>query len=149
MKIGYARCSTDEQNLDLQIDALKAAGCEKIYTDEGISGTQERRTGLDECLESMRAGDTLTVWKLDRLGRSLSFLIEFLNSCHEKGFGFHSLTDGIDTATSGGKLVFHIMGALAEFERSLIVERTKAGLNAARPARGETGQTCRAYQRTN
>ena len=132
MKIGYARCSTDEQNLDLQIDALKAAGCEKIYQDEGVSGAQIEREGLDRLLAEIGDCDTLTVWKLDRLGRSLSFLIDFMDRCGKQGIGFHSLTDGIDTSTTGGKLVFHIMGALAEFERSLIVERTKAGMTAAK-----------------
>lgn len=132
MKIGYARCSTDEQNLQLQLDALNAAGCDKIYEDVGISGAQVERDGLDQLLAEITAGDTLVVWKLDRLGRSLSFLIEFMNRCQEQGYGFQSLTDGIDTSTPGGKLVFHIMGALAEFERSLIVERTKAGMDAAR-----------------
>ena len=132
MKIGYARCSTDEQNLDLQIDALKAVGCEKIYQDEGVSGAQIEREGLDRLLAEIGDGDTLTVWKLDRLGRSLSFLIDFMDRCGQQGIGFHSLTDGIDTSTTGGKLVFHIMGALAEFERSLIVERTKAGMTAAK-----------------
>ena len=131
MKFGYARCSTDEQTLDLQRDALKDAGCERIYEDQGISGAQIERSGLDQCLAEIGEGDTLVVWKLDRLGRSLSFLIDFMERCGQQGIGFQSLTDGIDTSTAGGKLVFHIMGALAEFERSLIVERTKAGMKAA------------------
>ncbi len=132
MKIGYARRSTDEQSLDLQLDALKTAGCEKIYSDEGISGAQIERAGLDQCLAETGAGDTLIVWKLDRLGRSLSFSIDFMNTCQDQGIGFHSITDGFDTGTTGGKLVFHITGALAEFERSSIVERTKAWIDAAR-----------------
>lgn len=132
MKIGYARCSTNEQNLSLQLDALSAAGCERIYQDEGVSGAQIERQGLNHCLAETRAGDTLVVWKLDRLGRSLSFLIDFMDRCGKQNIGFYSLTDGIDTSTTGGKLVFHIIGALAEFERSLIAERTKAGMDAAR-----------------
>ncbi len=132
MEMGYARCSTDEQNLDLQLDALKTAGCEKIYSDEGISGAQIERAGLDQCLAETGAGDTLIVCKLDRLGRSLPFLIDLMNTCQDQGIGFHSITDGIDTSTTGGKLVLHIMGALAELERSLIVERKKAGMDAAR-----------------
>lgn len=117
---------------NLQLDALKTAGCEKIYSDEGISGAQLERAGLGQRLAETGAGDTLIVWKLDRLGRSLSFLIDFMKTCQDQGTGFHFITDGIDTSTTGGKLVFHIMGALAEFERSLIVERTKAGMDAAR-----------------
>ena len=132
MKIGYARVSTDEQNLDLQMDALQAAGCEQIYQDDGISGTQIARQGLDQAIAVATAGDTLVVWKLDRLGRSLSFLIELIARLRDAGVGFQSLQDGIDTTTSGGKLVFHIMAALAEFERDLIVERTKAGMKAAK-----------------
>lgn len=132
MKIGYARVSTDEQNLDLQLDALNAVGCSETFKDEGISGTQIERNGLDQAISSAGAGDTLVVWKLDRLGRSLSFLIELISQLRDNGIGFQSLQDGIDTTTSGGKLVFHIMGALAEFERDLIVERTKAGMKAAK-----------------
>jgi DNA invertase Pin-like site-specific DNA recombinase len=131
MKIGYARVSTDEQNLDLQIDALQAAGCEKIFTDEGISGIAKERTGLSEALIATGKGNILVVWKLDRLGRSLGFLCELIERLKEQGGGFQSLTDGIDTTTTGGKLVFHIMGALAEFERDLIRERTRAGMKAA------------------
>ena len=132
MKIGYARVSTDEQNLDLQIDALNAAGCEKIFQDQGVSGATIERDGLSQVISACGAGDTLVVWKLDRLGRSLGFLCELIERFGNKGAGFQSLTDGIDTTTSGGKLVFHIMGALAEFERSLISERTKAGMQAAK-----------------
>ncbi len=132
MKIGYARVSTEEQNLDLQLDALKSAGCEKIFTDEGISGITIERDGLSQALSRVGDGDVLVVWKLDRLGRSLGFLCELVEQFKKQGAGFQSLTDGIDTTTTGGKLVFHIMGALAEFERDLIRERTKAGMKAAK-----------------
>jgi DNA invertase Pin-like site-specific DNA recombinase len=132
MKIGYARVSTEEQNLDLQLDALHAAGCTTIYQDEGIGGTVKERAGLSQALAALGAKDVLVVWKLDRLGRSLGFLCSLLEELGKQQTGFLSLTDGIDTATSGGKLVFHIMGALAEFERDLIRERTKAGMHAAR-----------------
>lgn len=137
MLVGYARVSTQEQTLDLQQDALQKAGCSKIFTDT-ISGTKQERVGLSEALEFMRAGDTLVVWKLDRLGRSLKHLIETVSLLHNGGIGFRSLTEQIDTTTSGGKLIFHVFGALAEFERDLIRERTKAGLAAAR-ARGKRG----------
>ena len=131
-KIGYARVSTDEQNLNLQLDALKAVGCDQIFTDEGISGAKIERDGLTQAFGAVGAGDMLVVWKLDRLGRSLGFLCDLIDRFGTQGIGFQSLTDGIDTTTSGGKLVFHIMGALAEFERSLIGERTKAGMAAAK-----------------
>jgi DNA invertase Pin-like site-specific DNA recombinase len=137
MLIGYARVSTNEQNLDLQQDALKTAGCTKIFTDV-ISGGKAERKGLAEALEYVRAGDTLVVWRLDRLGRSLKDLIEKLTGLHNRKIDFKSLTENIDTTTSGGKLIFHIFGALAEFERDLIKERTNAGLQAAR-ARGRKG----------
>jgi DNA invertase Pin-like site-specific DNA recombinase len=137
MYIGYARVSTDDQNLDLQRDALNSAGCEQIFTDQ-VSGTRARRPGLEQALSHLRAGDTLVVWRLDRLGRSLRHLIDTVTDLQEKGIGFKSLTESIDTTTSGGKLVFHIFGALAEFEREIIRERTQAGLQAAR-ARGKTG----------
>jgi len=132
MKIGYARVSTDEQNLHLQRDALKKAGCKKIVADKGVSGNSTQRDGLDRALKQLRKGDVLVVWKLDRLGRSLRHLIELIAILRENGVGFQSLSDGINTTTAGGKLVFHIMGALAEFERSLIIERTKTGLAAAK-----------------
>ena len=132
MKIGYARVSTDEQNLDLQIDALKAAGCEKVFQDHGVSGSKTDRAGLSEALDAIGPGDVLVVWRLDRLGRSLSHLIELIERLGKQEAGFQSTSDGIDTSTSGGRLVFHIMGALAEFERSLNSERTKAGMDAAR-----------------
>ena len=137
MLIGYARVSTDEQNLDLQRDALEKAGCGRIFTDH-ISGTKARRPGLEEALSHLRAGDTLVVWRLDRLGRSLRHLIDTVNDLQEQGVNFKSLTEALDTTTSGGKLVFHIFGALAEFEREIIRERTNAGLSAAR-SRGRNG----------
>ena len=137
MKIGYARISTTEQNLSLQMDALEKADCGKIFHDQ-ISGAKTQRPGLDEALAYLREGDVLVVWRLDRLGRSLKHLIELVNSLEERGIGFQSLQESIDTTTSGGRLIFHIFGALAEFERNLIQERTHAGLEAAR-ARGRTG----------
>jgi DNA invertase Pin-like site-specific DNA recombinase len=137
MLIGYARVSTLDQTLDLQIDALKKAGCEKLYTDTA-SGAKAEREGLDEALNYAREGDVLVVWRLDRLGRSLRHLIETITLLNGRKVGFRSLTENIDTTTSGGKLVFHIFGALAEFERDLIRERTQAGLSAAR-VRGNRG----------
>ena len=139
MNIGYARVSTDEQNLDSQIDALVKAGCERrhIFTDK-VSGTKDRRPGLEDALSHLREGDTLVVWRLDRLGRSLRHLIDTVTTLQERGIEFKSLTESIDTTTSGGKLVFHIFGALAEFEREIIRERTRAGLEAAR-SRGRKG----------
>jgi DNA invertase Pin-like site-specific DNA recombinase len=137
MLIGYARVSTGEQTLDLQLDALQQAGCEKIYR-ETASGAAAERPVLADVVGYLRAGDTLVVWRLDRLGRSLRHLIETIARLAERGIGFKSLTEQIDTTTSGGKLVFHVFGALAEFERDLIRERTHAGLAAAR-ARGRTG----------
>ena len=137
MLIGYARVSTNEQNLDLQRDALQKAGCEQIYTDN-VSGTKAHRPGLENALSHLRSGDTLVVWRLDRLGRSLRHLIDTVTELQDKGIGFKSLQESIDTTTSGGKLVFHIFGALAEFEREIIRERTQAGLQSAR-ARGRRG----------
>ena len=136
-KIGYARVSTNDQSLDLQIDALKQAGCIKIFQDI-ISGSKSERIGLAQALEYIRPGDTLVVWKLDRLGRSLKHLIEIVNDLHDKNIGFCSLHEVIDTTTNGGMLIFHIFGSLAQFERGLIKERTEAGLKAAR-ARGRVG----------
>ena len=137
MHIGYARVSTGEQTLDLQQDALTAAGCGRLFTDV-ISGSTASRPGLDEALSYLRGGDTLVVWRLDRLGRSLKHLIETVTTLEGRGIGFKSLTEQIDTTTPGGKLIFHVFGALAEFERDLIRERTQAGLRAAR-ARGRLG----------
>jgi DNA invertase Pin-like site-specific DNA recombinase len=137
MLIGYARVSTHEQTLNLQQDALEKAGCNKIFTDTA-SGAKTERIGLEEALSYVRKGDTLVVWRLDRLGRSLPHLITTMTHLEERGIGFKSLSENIDTTTSGGKLIFHIFGALAEFERNLIKERTQAGLVAAR-ARGKKG----------
>ena len=137
MLIGYARVSTNEQNLDLQRDALTKANCAQIFTDQ-VSGTKDKRPGLEQALSHLRSGDTLVVWRLDRLGRSLRHLIDTVTELAERGIGFKSLTESIDTTTSGGKLIFHIFGALAEFEREIIRERTQAGLTAAR-ARGKSG----------
>ncbi len=137
MLIGYARVSTQEQTLALQQDALTKAGCGKLFTDP-LSGAKADRPGLTEALDFLRPGDTLVVWRLDRLGRSLRHLIDTVTALHERGIGFKSLTEQIDTTTSNGKLVFHVFGALAEFERDLIRERTQAGLTAAR-ARGRIG----------
>jgi DNA invertase Pin-like site-specific DNA recombinase len=139
MLIGYARVSTHDQNPELQLDALKAAGCkrEHIYTDT-ISGASKQRPELDKLRSYIRSGDTLVVWRLDRLGRSLKDLIEWVEWMDENGIAFKSITESIDTSTSGGKLIFSIFGAIAEFERNLIRERTKAGLAAAR-ARGRLG----------
>lgn len=137
MLIGYARVSTDDQNLDLQRDALQQTGCDKIYTDRQ-SGAGAERAGLTTALEVVRSGDTLVVWRLDRLGRSLKDLIRLVEQLEQRGVGLKSLQENIDTTTSGGRLVFHLFGALAEFERNLIRERTQAGLSAAR-ARGRQG----------
>ena len=135
--IGYARVSTQEQHLDLQHDALARAGCEKVFTDT-VSGASTERGGLAAALDYLRPGDTLVVWRLDRLGRSLKHLIETVMQLDGAGVGFRSLQERIDTTTPGGKLIFHVFGALAEFERDLIRERTLAGLAAAR-ARGRRG----------
>ncbi|BCX90000.1 hypothetical protein MIN45_PP14 (plasmid) [Methylomarinovum tepidoasis] len=137
MLIGYARVSTQDQNPALQTDALKAAGCGRIFI-EKASGAQRDRPQLQAALDYLREGDVLVVWKLDRLARSLKQLIETVEELEKRGIGFRSLTENIDTTTPGGRLVFHIFGALAEFERSIIRERTRAGLEAAR-ARGRKG----------
>jgi len=137
MLVGYARVSTQDQDPALQLDALEAAGCEKTFT-EKASGAQRERPQLQAALEYMRDGDTLVIWKLDRLARSLKQLIETVEALAARGIGLRSLTEAIDTTTSGGKLIFHIFGALAEFERGVIRERTRAGLDAAR-ARGRKG----------
>ena len=131
MYIGYARVSTSDQTLDLQKDALQKADCDRIFSDTA-SGAKVERKGLDEALSYVRPGDTLVVWRLDRLGRSLKHLIETITALDNRKIGFKSITEAIDTTTSGGKLIFHIFGALAEFERDIIKERTQAGLNAAR-----------------
>jgi DNA invertase Pin-like site-specific DNA recombinase len=137
MLIGYARVSTTEQDLALQTDALKKAGCDNIF-DDTASGASTQRPGLTEALSYVRKGDTLVVWRLDRLGRSLRHLIDVIADLEKRGIGFRSLQESIDTTTSGGRLIFQIFGALAEFERNLIRERTQAGLTAAR-VRGRLG----------
>src|SRR5437588_7205473 len=137
MLIGYARVSTSDQTLNIQKDALEKIGCVKIFTDT-ISGSTTERQGLAAALSYVREGDTLVVWRLDRLGRSLKHLIETITDLNNRKIGFKSIQENIDTTTSGGKLVFHIFGALAEFEREIIRERTQAGLQAAR-ARGRKG----------
>lgn len=135
--IGYARVSTTDQKLDLQTDALAAAGCRKVFADK-LSGTTTTRPELDACLRYLREGDVLVVYKLDRLGRSLRHLLEVIDDLKERGIGFKSISDGIDTTTSTGRLLFSVMGSFAEFERDLIRERTNAGLKAARD-RGKLG----------
>ena len=137
MFIGYARVSTDDQNLDLQLDALKKAGCSQLFTDQ-VSGAAAVKTGLEAALAYLREGDTLVVWKLDRLGRTVKGLVELADLLNSRGIQFRSLTDGIDTSTAAGRFFFHMMAALAEMERDLIHERTTAGLAAAR-ARGRKG----------
>lgn len=135
--IGYARVSTAEQDTALQTDALRQAGCQRIFEDQ-VSGAKADRPGLTEALAYLRDGDVLVVWRLDRLGRSLAHLIETIAALEVRGVGFRSLTEAIDTTTSGGRLIFHVFGALGQFERDLIRERTKAGLVAA-AARGRKG----------
>jgi len=140
--LGYARVSTIEQKAHLQTDALKAAGCVRVWTDKA-SGTLDHRPKLDQVLDHLRPGDTLVVWRLDRLGRSLRHLIATVTDLRARQIGFRSLTEGIDTTTPAGRLIFHLFGALAEFEAALIRERTVAGLEAAR-ARGRHGGRPRA-----
>ena len=131
-KLGYARVSTSDQHLDLQLNALKADGCVKIFEDKGISGSNRERPGLEAVLNALQPGDTLVIWKLDRLGRSIHHLLDVTKLLKSRDIGFRSLSDFIDTSSPTGKLVFHILAAIAEFERDLIRERTKAGLDAAR-----------------
>lgn len=131
MMIGYARVSTQDQSLDLQTEALTRAGCEKIYEDK-ISGVRVERPGLTRALEMLREGDTLVVWKLDRLGRSVKQLVDMVGELHKQGIQFKSLTNAIDTGTPAGRFFFHVMASLAEMERELIIERTRAGLDAAK-----------------
>ena len=137
MHIGYARISTEDQALDLQFDALKNYGCESIYS-ECASGKSATRTELENCLKALRTGDSLVVWRLDRLGRNLNDLVRIVNDLESRGVGFVSLTEQINTESPSGKLIFHLFASLAEFERNLIRERTMAGLKAAR-ARGKNG----------
>lgn len=136
-KLGYARVSTDDQNLDLQRDALHRAGCAVIY-EETASGKKADREQLESCRKALRSGDTLVVWRLDRLGRSLPDLVQIVADLEQRGIGFESITEKIETGSAAGKLIFHVFAALAEFERNLIRERTRAGLAAAR-ARGRSG----------
>ena len=137
MLVGYARVSTQDQNLDLQLSALKKIGCKKFYTDK-MSGTRANRPGLQLTLEVMRKGDTLVVWKLDRLGRTVKGLVDLVNKLHQTGVHFKSITDNVDTSTPSGRFFFHIMASLAQMERELVAERTKAGLAAAK-AQGRIG----------
>lgn len=137
MLLGYARVSTHDQNLDLQLDALRLHGCERFFTDT-VSGAKAKRPGLDEMLKEARPKDVIVIWKLDRLGRSLKHLVDLVAELNEKDIGLRSLNDPIDTTTAQGRLVFNIFASLAEFEREIIRERTNAGLAAAR-ARGRTG----------
>ena len=137
--IGYARVSTFDQELALQLDALGHAGCGRIFEDRGVSGARAERPGLGQALAYVRDGDVLVVWKLDRLGRSLPHLIETVTALERRGAGLRSLTEAIDTTTPGGRLIFHVFGALGQFERDLIRERTRAGLVAA-AARGRKGR---------
>ena len=137
LKIGYARVSTRDQNLDLQIEALKNAGCARIF-DDALSGAKRERPGLERALEHLRAGDTLVVWKLDRLGRSVKDLVEMVGELEARGVHFQSTTDAIETATPAGRFFFHVMASLAQMERELLVERTRAGLEVAR-AQGRVG----------
>lgn len=131
MVIGYARVSTDAQSLALQLDALAQASCQRVFTDKA-SGTNNNRPGLTEALSHLREGDVLVIWKLDRLGRTVKGLVDFVSELADRGVQFRSLTDGIDTATPTGRFFFHVMASLAQMERELLVERTKAGLEAAR-----------------
>ncbi|AMT69276.1 MULTISPECIES: recombinase family protein [Mycobacteroides] len=148
MLIGYARVSTVEQSTGLQLDALHAAGVEQVFVDEGVSGSVSSRPELDRCLSMLRSGDTLVVWRLDRLARSLKNLLELVESLSARGIHLRSLTESIDTSSASGRLILSVFGALAEFERALIIERTQAGLAAARsrgarigrPAAMTTGQ---------
>lgn len=140
MLVGYARVSTEDQKLDLQLQALKAAGCVKIFSDHGLSGKRTDRPGLEDALRSLASGDTLVVWRLDRLGRSLIHLVQMVDDLGRKGIHFHSLSENIDSTSSGGRLLFHMMAALAEFERSLISERTRAGMEAARRSGARIGR---------
>ena len=142
LKIGYARVSTRDQNLDLQTEALQAAGCARIF-DDTISGTKRERPGLERALEHLRAGDTLVVWKLDRLGRSVKDLVELVGELEARGVHFQSTTDAIDTSTPAGRFFFHVMASLAQMERELLVERTRAGLEVAR-SQGRVGGRKRA-----
>lgn len=140
MKVGYARVSTADQNIEMQLKALSEAGCDRVFTDEGQSGAARNRPGLDEAMDVLTAGDTLVIWRLDRLGRSLSHLIDVVAMLGRRNIGLLSISEAINTGSAGGVLIFHIMGALAEFERALISERTKAGMAAARDRGSRIGR---------
>ncbi len=140
MRIGYARVSTDEQHLDMQLRALERAGCERVFTDKGVSGGAVRRPGLDRALKALSPGDELAVWRLDRLGRSLAHLVKIINDLRKRDVEFRSLSEAIDTTTANGRFFFHMMAALAEFERGLISERTRAGMRAARERGAHIGR---------
>jgi DNA invertase Pin-like site-specific DNA recombinase len=140
MIIGYARVSTEEQKLDLQLHALQRANCDRIYQDHGLSGHGFDRPGLEDALQALEQGDTLVVWRLDRLGRSLVQLVQLMEKLGSKGIHFHSLTENIDTSSSGGRLLFHMIAALSEFERTLISERTRAGMAAAKERGKQLGR---------
>lgn len=131
-KIGYMRVSTDEQNTDLQRQALESVGCVEIFTDEGVSGAKKEREGLSKALETLKEGDTLTVWKIDRLGRSTLDLLSLLEELQKRDISFQSITEGIDTSTAAGRMVFSMIAAIAQLERENLKERTKAGLKAAK-----------------
>ena len=143
VKIGYVRVSTNDQNTDLQRDALICSGCELIFDDK-MSGSKASRPGLKKALKTLKTGDTLVVWKLDRLGRSVKDLVMLVSELHNRGIHFHSVTDSINTSTAMGRFFFHVMSALAEMERELIVERTLAGLASAR-AKGRIGGRPKAF----
>lgn len=138
--IGYARVSTDDQNPALQLDALRSAGATEVFEDKGISGATRERPGLRKALAALQSGDVLVVWRLDRLGRSLGDLISLIAGLKERGCGFRSITESIDTTTASGELVFHVFGAMAQFERSLGIERTRAGLQAAKHRGAKLGR---------
>lgn len=138
--IGYARVSTDDQTSALQLDALRQAGAEEVFEDKGVSGATASRPALQRALAALQPGDVLMVWRLDRLGRSLGDLIALVGSLKAMGCGFKSLTEAIDTGTAGGELVFHLFGAMAQFERALIIERTRAGLQAAKQRGAKLGR---------
>ncbi|WP_421522112.1 recombinase family protein [Ochrobactrum quorumnocens] len=137
---GYARVSTTEQSLDLQLNALTAAGCARVLTDDGFSGADFSRPGLTKLLRSLRRGDTITVWRLDRLGRSLFELLKLVRDLNDRGVEFRSLSESLDTSTPAGRLLLHVLASMAEFERSLISERTKAGMAAARARGSQIGR---------
>lgn len=140
MRVGYARVSTSDQKLGLQLDALKRASCDQIFREEGVSGVAATRPALEAALVALKAGDVLVVWKLDRLGRSLAHLMSLVSDLGARGIGFMSLSEAIDTNCASGRLLFHVMGALAEFERALISERTRAGIAAARDRGARIGR---------